>query len=89
MSGIDSPNFEGLDRWAFDARRDEACDGVLGEREAGNRDERLRMSLRRLPQPFRLAPREEQRLHQCWSSGFRSRSSGSGADACLGRPIPS
>ena len=21
MSGIDSPNFEGLDRWAFDARR--------------------------------------------------------------------
>src|SRR5207249_2223591 len=38
---------------ARDARRDEARDGVLGEREAGDRDERLRMSLRRLPQPFR------------------------------------
>ena len=57
---------------------DEPAHGVLGEREAGDGNERLRQSLRRLSQPLRLAARKEQRLHQTTTG-----------DAWRGRPIPS
>src|SRR5690242_9183696 len=40
---------------AGDARSDEPADAVLRERKAGNRDERLRKSLRRVSESFRLA----------------------------------
>ena len=63
---------------ARDAGSDEAADGVLGERIAGHRDERLGQALRGLPHALRLAAREEQRLHQTVTG-----------EACLGRPIPS
>ena len=60
------------DDHARHAGGDEARDAVLREREAGDRDERLRQSLRRLAEPLRLAAREQQRLHQRWSSGSRA-----------------
>ena len=52
------------DDHARHAGADEPRDRVLGERIAGDRDERLRLSLRRLAEPLRLAAREEERLHQ-------------------------
>src|SRR5581483_4713534 len=53
----------------LDARLDEPRHAVLREREPRDRDERLRQSLRRLSQPLRLAPGQEQRFHQMRSSG--------------------
>jgi hypothetical protein len=75
------------DDHARDAGPDEARDRVFGEREAPDRDERLRKPLSGFAEPFGLAAREEQRLHQRWNSGARN--SGSAGEACRGRPIPS
>ena len=52
---------------------DEPRDGVLREREAGDRDERLRQALRRLAEPLRLAARKEKRLHQLTGTRRRLR----------------
>ena len=52
------------DDHARHAGADEPRDGVLGERIARDRHERLRVSLRRLAEPLRLAARKEKRLHQ-------------------------
>ena len=68
---------------------DEARDRVLGERVAGDRDERLRVALRRLAQPLRLATGEEQRLHQRGSSAGLAAAAGVAGEAYLGRPMPS
>src|SRR5262249_51191513 len=73
---------------ARDAGGDEAADAVLRGRKAGDRQERLGESLRRFSEPFRLAARKEQRLHQRLSSGSGA-ACGSGGDAWRGRPMPS
>ncbi len=69
------------DDHARHSRSDEARDRVLRERIAGDGNERLRMSLRRVAESLRLAAREEERLHQCGSSAGRGGACGSGADA--------
>src|SRR5215471_2994569 len=74
------------------AALDEAGDRILREREASDRHERLRQSLRRVAEPFRLAAAEEERLHQAVVSR-----SGDGCGlpltppgvALVGRPMPS
>ena len=48
---------------ALDARTDELGDLVLGERVACDRDERLRVSSRRVTEPGRLPAGEDDRLH--------------------------
>src|SRR6185437_15908147 len=71
-----------------DAGIDEPGDAVLSQRETRDRHKRLGQALRRLPEPFRLAAGEQERLHQSFSSGSRA-ASGSAGDAWRGRPMPS
>src|SRR5439155_17249260 len=77
------------DDHAVDARADELGDLVLGQRMAGDRDERLRLSARGIAHAGGLPAGEDDRLHYRGTLGSGSAVSGRDSNAELDRPIPS
>jgi len=68
----------------------EPRDLVCGERSATNVHERFWQTLRRVAEPFGLAPREDQGFHYAVScSGSRSAVSGKTSSGDTARPMPS